>query len=583
MGATTGRRVRSRWWQRADLTVEGQAAAFREAELDFTLDQGLLEAADVVAFNGDLRFEDRRVPARVIYPPGFDLGEHPVVVAPNLEVGRHRTPSGLLCLDHVVRGESEPMSGVEAVERAKRLWALWETDQAQLAEEEAPDPRANYIEHTAGTALSMVDVDVTGYSRGYVHFGLTSLHPMRGAVHRVRATHPTPSELDISDRANGVLRGDFEVTGPWVRLAAPPAVSNGHEIVRWLETEHRALVERATRAATGLRDEQPQMPALAGFVYPDEGPGHGESHDAWLFVAVRPDGQVELPRPFSITTRERWLRQPQLEPLADSKVAIVGVGALGSQVADLLGRAGVGEFVLVDNDLVMPGNRVRNELDLGDLGQPKTVAVAERIRRANPWAEVTIREARVGTPFLGGGHFRSMQRLDDELAELLGGCDIVVNATASSNASSYLSLIVAESGIPVVHAYVSAGAWGARVLVQRPGESACWDCLAWWQTKSAGEDGASAMVVPPVAEEHADDVVVERGCADPTFTGPGFELAAAAAAVGRVAVGVVLDGDGYPAPDFDLATLTFRGGDDQRSSAQYMRLPVHERCTTCRR
>jgi hypothetical protein len=86
-----------------------------------------------------------------------------------------------------------------------------------------------------------------------------------------------------------------------------------------------------------------------------------------------------------------------------------------------------------------------------------------------------------------------------------------------------------------------------------------------------------------VAEEHRREVVMERGCADPTFTGPGFDLTTTAAAVARAAVGIVLDGDGYPTPDWDLATLRFRGESDQLGDADYRRLAMHKRCTTCRR
>lgn len=566
------------------MTIEGQTAAFRDAGLDFALDAGLLEAAGVVVFRGRLRFGEQTVAAEVIYPPGFDLGEHPVVVAPDLEIGRHRSPGGLLCLDHVVMGESEPMSGAEAVERAERLWALWETDRAQLVKEEAdvPDPWANYVEHTPGTALSMIDIDVRGHARGYVDFGLTSLYPLRGGLRRLRATHPVPLELDVDDEANSAVRGGFELTAPWLRLPSHPPVSGDDDVVDWLMREHRALVDRAVRTGAGTRKEVPHLPALIGFVYPDEGPRRGETHDAWIFVTIRPQGQVELPRPFPMSDSERWLRQPQLEGLAKAKMAIVGVGALGSQVADLLARAGVGELVLVDNDIVTPGNRTRHELDLGDVGQAKTLALSERIRRVNPWARVTVRNARIGTPFVGS-ELSDVQRVDDELAALLGGCLTIVNATANSTASSYLSMVSTESGTPVLHTYVSAGAWGARVLVQRPGHSACWDCLAWWQAFPEPERSAFRSVVPALKEEHARLVVMERGCADPTFTGPGFELAATAAAVARCAVGIALDGAGYPAPDFDLATLRFRGEQDQRTSSEYVDLPVHERCTTCAR
>ena len=574
--------TRARWWERSELTVEGQVEAIEHAGLEFELDNELLHSAGIVVFRGQLRLEDRRSPAHVVYPPGFDLGEHPLVIAPDLDVGRHRSPNGLLCLDHSVLGESEPMSGAEAIERAERLWWLWAHDRAQLALEEAdaPDPWANYVEHTPGTSLTMIDAEVEGAERGYLHFGLTSLYPLRGALQQLRVTHPAPAKLDVAE-PNAVLRGSMELTAPWLRLPEHPPVADLAETVRWLHLDHRALADRAVRHAEALHGEHPQMPALIGFVYPDEGPQRGETHDAWLFVLVRPNRQVELPRPFLVRSDERWLRQPHLKGLGGAKAAVVGVGALGSQVANLLARAGVGELLLIDHDIVTPGNRTRHELDLGDLGRPKTLALADRLRRVNPWISVITREARLGTPFLGGATLHEVQRVDDEIAAQLGNCEVVVNATANSAASSYLSAIAADSETSTIHTYVSAGAWGARLLVQRPSRSACWDCLAWWQA-TAQEDRPPGVDVPELAEEHAREVVMELGCADPTFTGPGFELSAAAAATARGAVGLILNGDGYPAPDFDLATLRFRRDGEARAVAQYSSLPVHPECTSCR-
>src|SRR5690606_20010045 len=123
----------------------------------------------------------------------------------------------------------------------------------------------------------------------------------------------------------------------------------------------------------------------------------------------------------------------------------------------------------------------------------------------------------------------------------LARSDLIVNASADPVVGAYLSRIAWETDTPVLHAWVSAGAWGARLLVQRPGKSGCWDCLALAQTDGDGQ-------VPVVRSDPEVTEVAERGCADATFTGPGFEIAAAAAAAARVAVQVLLEDDGgYPA------------------------------------
>ncbi len=51
------------------------------------------------------------------------------------------------------------------------------------------------------------------------------------------------------------------------------------------------------------------------------------------------------------------------ELLKEKQVALVGCGSLGSKLGAMLARSGVGRFVLVDDDILLPDNLVRNDLD----------------------------------------------------------------------------------------------------------------------------------------------------------------------------------------------------------------------------
>jgi hypothetical protein len=132
--------------------------------------------------------------------------------------------------------------------------------------------------------------------------------------------------------------------------------------------------------------------------------------------------------------------------------------------------------------------------------------------------------------------------------------------------------------VPVMHGAVSSGAWGARLLLQRPGRSGCLECLARHQEQPR-EDSPT---VPEWSEDPSYPEILDRGCAQATFAGPGYELTDAAAAAARCAVQMLLDGDGYPPVDFDLATLTFRTATDARATAEYTALPRHPDCQSCR-
>jgi molybdopterin/thiamine biosynthesis adenylyltransferase len=575
--------TRKRWWETTDRSIEAEATWFEEAGLDFELDKELFERSGAVVFRGVLRLDDETTPADVHYPPGYAAGAHPIVTTPDLDLGRHQAPDGSLCLDHPVFGETQPMYGAEAAGRAQRLWGLCVNDREQLRIEEADaaDPRANYYDYEPESAIVMIDTDVAGYDAGFVTLAVTELRPLRAGVTQVRATLPTVAESTPGPLVQP-FAGKLQVICPWRRIDEPPPVKMP-ALGAWLEENHRQVVEDQTRFARDAArvPEAPQTPALLAFVYADEGPGRDETHDAWLFVAIDPrDGGIRVPRAFHIRSDERWLRQPQLKPLEGKRVGIVGVGALGSPIADLLSKAGVGSTHLVDNDILTIGNRVRHQLDLSDVGRYKVSAMEARARRANPWLAVSVGGERVGAAIVGV-HSEFTQRSDDAVAAQLGACDVIVNATANSVTGSYLSVIGAETGKPVIHVWVSAGAWGGRILIQRPGQGACLDCLVLTQEDDKQKD-EDEQVVPSVDDDPEVQEVMERGCADPTFTGPGFDISAAAAAATRVAVQVLLEDDGgYPAPDFDLLTIGFRDATSAVPTARATRLPVHPRCRTC--
>lgn len=199
--------------------------------------------------------------------------------------------------------------------------------------------------------------------------------------------------------------------------------------------------------------------------------------------------------------------------------------------------------------------------------------------RINPWCDVRIQGARFGST-LSVPNEACVPCLDDQIVDELGGCQLIVNATAHTVTGYYCSQVAHEVDKPVLHVWASAGAWGARILLQRPGRSGCSECLALAQKhQQALPDGVK---IPPVSDDPDVQEVIEQGCADPTFTGPGFELVAAASAATRVAVQTLLAQDGgYPAADFDLVTLDFRDANSATPTATYTRLPVHPECTIC--
>lgn len=92
-------------------------------------------------------------------------------------------------------------------------------------------------------------------------------------------------------------------------------------------------------------------------------------------------------------TQDRYSRQKDLVPsdrLAGCTITIVGVGAIGRQVALQLAALGAPSLQLVDFDVVEITNLASQGFLQDDLGRPKTEAVAELCRRIN--SSLTVSE-----------------------------------------------------------------------------------------------------------------------------------------------------------------------------------------------
>ena len=99
--------------------------------------------------------------------------------------------------------------------------------------------------------------------------------------------------------------------------------------------------------------------------------------------------------------------------LKTGRVAVAGVGGLGSTVAVALARAGVGELILIDHDVVEPSNLNRQQFFIDQIGLPKVTALAATLTRINPGTRVRAYWEKVR---------------EDNLERLFDDCDILVEA-----------------------------------------------------------------------------------------------------------------------------------------------------------
>lgn len=87
---------------------------------------------------------------------------------------------------------------------------------------------------------------------------------------------------------------------------------------------------------------------------------------------------------------EMLIGKENMKKLHQAKVAIFGIGGVGSYVVEGLARVGIGEFILVDGDVVSRSNLNRQIIATYDtIGKPKVEVEKERILKINRHAKVT--------------------------------------------------------------------------------------------------------------------------------------------------------------------------------------------------
>jgi molybdopterin-synthase adenylyltransferase len=149
--------------------------------------------------------------------------------------------------------------------------------------------------------------------------------------------------------------------------------------------------------------------------------------------------------------------------LAAGSALIVGAGALGSCVAEILARAGVGRLRIVDRDLLQLDNLHRQTLYTeADAAArlPKVEAIARRLAEVNRGVAVE--------PL-------AVQASESNIDDLVAGVDLIVDGTDNFPSRFVLNDAALRHNLPLVH----GGALGCdgQVMTVLPGETICLRCL----------------------------------------------------------------------------------------------------------
>lgn len=148
------------------------------------------------------------------------------------------------------------------------------------------------------------------------------------------------------------------------------------------------------------------------------------------------------------------LSEAECALLRGKKAAVIGCGGLGGHIIELLARVGVGHIVAVDGDSFDESNLNRQLLsETALIGKSKAKAAKERVQRINPDVDVRAVEA-----FL----------CEANAADIISGCDAVLDALDNVNARRVLSRACENSGIPYIYGAISG--WVAQCALSMPGD-----------------------------------------------------------------------------------------------------------------
>jgi Prokaryotic E2 family A/ThiF family len=238
---------------------------------------------------------------------------------------------------------------------------------------------------------------------------------------------------------------------------------------------------------------------------------------------------------------------------AGKRVLILGCGALGSWIGEIVARAGAAKMHLVDNGLVKPGILARQNFSLDDVGSYKARALAARLQTTSASTLV------VGT-------FADAHTFITEDPGRFRDFDVAIDCTASAIFQVKLERDwrqFARATPPMISLGIDADAKHCiGVSVPRGAAGGLWDAYLQLQYRLC-VTSSNGTLIEAFYSDRADGRLFqpEPGCSEPTFVGSTADVMALAAnainvLIGRLSSGVPC-GVGFSSPSGTSERVTF--------------------------
>lgn len=173
-----------------------------------------------------------------------------------------------------------------------------------------------------------------------------------------------------------------------------------------------------------------------------------------------------------------------LKGIENKRVALVGVGALGTFIANRLVRAGVGELRVIDRDFVEESNLQRQLLfDEEDAHArlPKAIAAANKLKQFN--SDVTL------IPYVADLHPGTAE-------DLIGEVDLILDGTDNLETRFLINDVSVKHQIPWIYGGVIQARGISTTII--PGKTPCFRCLFHKATGQHGQTCDTVGVLAPI-------------------------------------------------------------------------------------
>lgn len=497
----------------------------------------------------------------------------PEIYAPDLTLSHHQNPfTKALCLlgRATENWDQQPLAEyiTERLPLTLEAACASSKDDAADLEEHQGEPITDYYTYQPDSCL-LLDSDwpsLKPNTFGTMTVGISSVDPIRGAVLEFMDERHTI--LASADKAIAALY-DVRLKGSWACLEEPIRSQDAGEIARLLYERQPAV---GNPYFGHVASEPGKRLALTAVIFPEE-VAWRTNGQGWLCLGMQRRGlrgsiTTQLVRPYRAGKVDARVRAPELQGLPMTRVAVVGVGAIGAPLVLELARAGVGELRILDHDLADPATAVRWPFGVESAGLQKVNVLQSFLGVNYPHTRVTPIAHRVGALDVARNEASVIH-------DVLDGVDVLVDASAEFGVGYFLSEKARRMGIPYISVATTLGAWGGMIVRIRPGKTpGCWSCL---KCHLKDETIAAAPFDP-------HGTIQPAACADPTFTGAGFDISLVAMAGVRAVVQTLTNEPGaYPDEDWDVAVLSLRDEKGNPTTPVWMThtLSQHPSCEVC--